>query len=113
MEAQPPQLNGYYGTKSQLGIMRRGEMGRGFSFSGVWHGDGEDSGGFDEEINSKLLSMCAVWVRTGRFSSRGLRGQHQLHSGLCPPRFTETGVGLQLGLGNTHLKTGTHLFSPL
>lgn len=36
------------------------------------------------EINSKLLSMCVVWVRPGGFLSRGLRGQHQLHSGLCP-----------------------------
>lgn len=27
--------------------------------------------------------------------------------------FTEAGVGLQLGLGNTHLKAGTHFFSLL
>lgn len=49
------------------------------------------------EINSKLLSMCVLWVR----------GQHQLFSGLCPLWFTEPGVGLQLGLGNTHLKGRT------
>ena len=36
------------------------------------------------EINCKLHSMCVVWAKAGGFHSRGLWGQQQLHSGLCP-----------------------------
>lgn len=63
---------------------------RWFLVQGVWWGD---TGNY--KINSKLFSMCVLWVRV-------------LDSpGICPLWFTEPGVGLQLGLGNTHLKGGT------
>lgn len=65
--------------------MRRG----GFSFWGSMV-MGEDGGGFGEEKNRKLgdklqitFLVCCV-VKAGGFQRRGLWGQQQLHSGLCP-----------------------------
>lgn len=92
-------------------------MGRGFSFFRGWYGDGggqwwvwwkKKAGNC--EINSKLLSMCVVWVRTRRVLKQRTQGEAPTAFGSLSPWFTETGVGLQLGLGNTRLKTGTIFF---
>lgn len=76
-------------------------------------GRGEKTGNC--EINCKLHSMCVVWVKTGTLKSPVVQqrtlGAAETAFGSLSPWFTETGVGLQLGLGNTHLKAGTHFFT--